>query len=63
MSREEERIYLKSPFGDVILLEAFKADSSVALIFGENRRVDLDLESAIDLADILLLITSESRNL
>ena len=56
----KKNFYINTPEGDTILAEVFCEDDTVTLLIGEDYRIDLDSDSAYELADCLLLIANES---
>lgn len=56
----KKNFYINTPEGDTILAEIFLEDDAVTLLIGENYRIDLDADSAYELADCLLLVANES---
>jgi len=57
--RQESHLF--SPEGEMTLVEVSEFGTGVTIMIGPNR-YDLDLDSAIDLADILLEVTNEVRS-
>jgi len=55
----KKQFYLNTPDGDLILAEVFYENQSVTILIGDKYRLDLDVDSALDLADSLLILTSE----
>jgi hypothetical protein len=55
----KKQFYLNTPEGDLILTEVFYENQSVTILIGDKYRLDLDVDSALDLADSLLILTSE----
>lgn len=58
----KKNFYINTPEGDTILAELFLEDNAVTLVIGEDYRIDLDTDSAFELADCLLLLASEREN-
>ncbi len=56
----KKNFYINTPEGDTILAEIFLEDDAVTLLIGEDYRIDLDADSAYELADCLLLVANES---
>ena len=56
---DKKQFYLNTPGGDLLLTEVFRDKKSVTILIGDKYRLDLDVDSALDLADSLLLLTSE----
>ena len=56
---EKKQFYLNTPEGDLLLTEVFRDNKSVTILIGGQYRLDLDMDSALDLADSLLILTSE----
>ena len=56
---EKKQFYLNPPEGDLLLTEVFRDKKSVTILIGGQYRLDLDMDSALDLADSLLILTSE----
>tara|TARA_Y100000287_G_scaffold185914_1_gene190715 strand:+ start:11159 stop:11362 length:204 start_codon:yes stop_codon:yes gene_type:complete len=61
MSYNKKQFYMNTPSGDSILTEIFQENKSVTILLGGNNRIDLDLDSAFELADLLILIANEGR--
>jgi len=55
---DREEVYVSTPSGDVTLVEVFREKKRVMIIFGETR-IDLDLDSAFDLANAILLMAND----
>tara|TARA_R100001510_G_C7601156_1_gene167689 strand:+ start:65 stop:262 length:198 start_codon:yes stop_codon:yes gene_type:complete len=60
VSLEKKNFYISTSEGDMILAEVFLENNSVTLLLGEDYRIDLDADSAFELADSLLIIANES---
>jgi len=60
VSLEKKNFYINTSEGDMILAEVFLENNSVTLLLGEDYRIDLDADSAFELADSLLIIANES---
>ena len=58
---DKKYIYINTPDGDVILAEIFQENKRVTLLIGDEYRIDLDVDSAFELADSLLLVANESE--
>jgi len=56
-----KNFYINTPDGDVILAEIFQENRCVTLLIGDEYRIDLDTDSAFELADSLLLLANESE--
>ena len=56
---DKKQFYLNTPEGDLLLAEVFRGKKSVTILIGGKYRLDLDMDSALDLADSLLILTSE----
>ena len=54
-----KRVVLQKPSGDIIIAEVFIRDGVVFLSLGP-RRLDLHMESALDLADAILQVSGET---
>ncbi len=54
-----KEVYVETPSGDVYLLEVYTKNKSIILSFNE-REVEITKDSAFDIADALLLITTEN---
>ena len=54
--------YVFKPTGEMILVEIFNNNDCVSLVFG-GKRLDLNPESAFDLADALLMSADSLRDL
>ncbi len=61
MSLDKKNFYINTSEGDIILTEVFLENNSITLLFGEDYRIDLDADSAFELADSLLIIANESN--
>ena len=57
MSFSKKQFYLNTPDGDLILAEIFQEEKTITILLGGEYRIDLDTESALELADALLLLT------
>tara|TARA_Y100000289_G_C3915471_1_gene147161 strand:+ start:91 stop:297 length:207 start_codon:yes stop_codon:yes gene_type:complete len=55
----KRQFYVNTPDGDTILTEVFQEDDKVTILLGENKRIDLDVESAFELADTLLILAND----
>jgi len=44
----------------VILTEVFQEENTVTILLGEKHRIDLDADSAYELADTLLILANET---
>jgi hypothetical protein len=55
----KKQFYLNTPEGDLVLAEVFYENQAVTILIGDKYRIDLDVDSALDLADSLLILTSE----
>tara|TARA_Y100000114_G_scaffold157263_1_gene188581 strand:+ start:220 stop:423 length:204 start_codon:yes stop_codon:yes gene_type:complete len=60
MSFNKKNFYLHTPSGEMMLVEAFLRDENMTILFGQENRIDLNLESAFELADCLLLLLSDT---
>ena len=60
MSFNKIETYLNTPAGDTILVEIFEERGNITILVGEGNRIDLDAESAFELADSLLILASET---
>ena len=58
---QEKQIYLNTPAGDLILVEIVQKNNTTSILIGDDYCLDLDLQSALDLADEILMITSDER--
>ena len=56
---DKKQFYLNTPEADLLLTEVFRDKKSVTILIGGQYRLDLDMDSALDLADSLLILTSE----
>ena len=56
MDFEKREFYLTSPSGDVTLVEAYLRNNQITILFGTEQRIDLNLTSAFELADCLLML-------
>ena len=59
MSFNKKQFYINTPEGDMILTEVFQEEGTVTILLGEDRRIDLDIDSAFELADTLLILTND----
>jgi len=57
LSFSKKQFYLNTPDGDLILAEIFQEEKTITILLGGEYRIDLDTESALELADALLLLT------
>jgi hypothetical protein len=55
----KKQFYLNTPAGDVILAEVVKEEHTITIFLGPDLRIDLDRESALELADSLLFLTND----
>lgn len=60
MSFNRKQFYINTPEGDVILTEVFQEENTVTILLGEKHRIDLDADSAFELADTLLILANET---
>ena len=54
-----EKFYISSIEGDMILVEIFKPSGDEVTIMIGEKRYDLDMQSAYEFADALLILASE----
>ncbi len=54
-----KEVYVETPSGDIYLLEVSTKNKSIILSFNENE-IEITKDSAFDIADALLLITTEN---
>jgi hypothetical protein len=54
-----KEVYVETPSGDVYLLEVSTKNKSILLSFNE-KEIEITKDSAFDIADALLLITTEN---
>ena len=59
---DKKNFYINTLEGDTLLAEVFLENNSVTLLIGDDYRIDLDADSAYELADCLLLIANESEH-
>lgn len=59
MSFNKKQFYINTPEGDMILTEIFQEEGTVTILLGGDKRIDLDIDSAFELADTLLILTSD----
>mgnify|MGYP001467009880 CR=1 FL=1 len=59
---DKKNFYINTLEGDTLLAEVFLENNSVTLLIGDDYRIDLDPDSAYELADCLLLIANESEH-
>ncbi len=59
MSFNKKQFYINTPEGDMILTEVFQEEGTVTILLGEDKRIDLDIDSAFELADTLLILTND----
>jgi hypothetical protein len=59
LSFSKKQFYLNTPDGDLILAEIFQEEKAITILLGGEYRIDLDTESALELADTLLLLTDD----
>jgi hypothetical protein len=62
MSFNKRCFYINTPSGDSILAELFQEGGTVTILLGEDHRIDLDADSAFELADSLLIMANEMDN-
>ena len=62
MTFSKRCIYINTPSGDSILAELFQEGRSVTILLGDHHRIDLDTDSAFELADSLLIMANEMDN-
>ena len=60
MTLEKKVFYSNSPDGDALLTEIYQTGRSVTIIIGD-KRIDLDMNSAFDLADAIIDTANEAR--
>ena len=46
----------------MILTEVFQEDGTLTILLGEDHRIDLDTDSAFELAESLLILANETVN-
>ena len=56
---EKEEVYLSSPSGEMRLAEIFREGKSVSILLPGHERIDLDLDSAMDLIETILMLAGE----
>ena len=61
MLPEKKVFYSASPGGDTLLTEIYQNGRSVIIIIGD-KRIDLDMNSAFDLADAIIDTANEARH-
>ena len=54
-----KEVYVETPSGDIYLLEVSTKNKSIILSFNE-KEIEITKDSAFDIADALLLITTEN---
>ena len=59
MPFNKKQFYINTPEGDMILTEVFQEEDTVTILLGEDKRIDLDIDSAFELADTLLILTND----
>jgi hypothetical protein len=59
MTFNKKCFYINTPSGDSILAELFQEGKTVTILLGENQRIDLDADSAFELADSLIILANE----
>lgn len=62
MSHSRKQFYISTPDGDMILTEVFQEDGTLTILLGEDHRIDLDTDSAFELAESLLILANETIN-
>ncbi len=60
MAFNKKQFYINTPEGDAILTEVFQEENIITILIGEDNRIDLDIDSAFDLADSLLMMANET---
>jgi hypothetical protein len=63
MTFSKRCMYINTPSGDSILAELFQEGRSVTILLGDHHRIDLDADSAFELADCLLILANEVEGL
>ena len=58
----KKELYIYTSEGDILLMEVFSENGNVSLILAGKTRIDLTLDSAFDLADALIQVTSEASS-
>jgi len=61
LSFSKKQFYLNTPDGDLILAEIFQEEKTITILLGGEYRIDLDTESALELADALLFLTDDEE--
>lgn len=56
---EKDEIYLSSPNGEMRLAEIFREGERISILLAGHERVDLDMDSALDLVETILMLTGE----
>ena len=56
---EKEEVYLSSPSGEVRLAEVFREGGSLSILLAGHERIDLDIDSARELIETILMLTGE----
>ncbi len=56
-----EKIFLIKRGGDLLGIEVFELNDALCFLFGD-KRVDIEVDSALELADLILQIASEKLN-
>ncbi len=56
---EKEEIYLSSPSGEMKLAEVFREGKSLSILLPGHERIDLDIDSALELIETILMLTGE----
>ena len=56
---EKEEVYLSSPSGEVRLAEVFREGNSLSILLAGHERIDLDIDSALELIETILMLTGE----
>ena len=59
---EKEQFYIKSPSGDLMLVEVFEEGNSISLLIGPTICLKMDHTSAFELAEALM-VTANSTDL
>lgn len=60
MTPEKKSFYSSSPDGDTLLTEIYQTGRSITIVIGD-KRIDLDMNSAFDLADAIIDTANEAR--
>jgi len=59
---EKQQFYIRTQSGDVILAEIYEDHGTVAVLIGDRIRINLDSDSAFNLAEAILITANNLEN-